>query len=153
MIDKAILEKKIIYEKTYPKESIEEIRAFMIDNDDPHKADKNKKNLTFDTFIEEVYKNVEFVYLPERKKSAKAFVKTAIEISQIYELDVKITQHYSHISVDYYINNTASMGLLKRVVAFADDISFFSKIKGCDIVMSIDHYTHAVLRHGRQMQP
>lgn len=153
MIDKAILEEKIIYEKTYPKESIEEISAFMTDKDDPLKADKIKKQSTFDTFIEGAYKDVKFVYLPERKKSAKAFVKTAIEISQIYELDVKVTQHYSHISVDYYFNNTVSMGLLKRLVAFADDISFFSNIKGYDILMSIAHYTHAVLRHGRQMQP
>jgi len=112
-----------------------------------------KKRLTFDEILDEIYDGVEYEPLPEREKSAELFVKTAIYISETYEMDVKIVQHYSHISVNFYFNCAGCMGFMKHIFRFADDISFFARIKGYDIVLSIDHYTHAETRHGRRVHP
>ena len=109
--------------------------------------------MTFDEIINEIFREIEYVLLPERAKTAEAFVKTAIEISETYELDVKIVKHHSHISVNYYFNSTGCMGFLRKVIMFADDIEFFTNTKGYDIVMSIDHYTHAVIRNGKRIKP
>ena len=57
------------------------------------------------------------------------------------------------ISVDFCFNSSGCMGFLKHIMRFADDISFFANINGHDIVMSIDHYTHAETRHGRRIHP
>lgn len=152
MIDKAIFEEEVIYEKSYPREDIEELRAILSKEEDAQEHEHNKR-MTFDEIIDEIYEGVEYEPLPERAKSAELFVKTAIEISETYELDVKITRRHSHISVDYCFDSSGSMGFLKYIIRFADDISFFANIKGYDIVMSIDHYTHAEIRHGRRIHP
>lgn len=152
MIDKAIFEEEVIYEKTYPQEDIEELRTAMSKDKDAqeHKA---RSHITFEEMMEEIYEGVEFEPLPERVKTADLFIKTAIHISETYELDVKITRRHSHISVDFCFNSSGCMGFLKYILRFADDISFFANIKGYEIVMTLDHYTHAETRHGRRIHP
>jgi len=152
MIDKSIFEEKMIYEKTYPKDDIDELRAAVSEDEDAHE-DKEKKHMTFDEIMEEIYDGVEYEPLPEREKSAELFVKTAIQISETYEIDAKIVQRHSHISVDFCFNSSGCMGFLKYIIRFADDISFFANIKGYEIVMSLDHYTHAETRNGRRIHP
>lgn len=152
MIDKAIFQEEVIYEKTYPRENVAELHAALSEEVDDQDREE-KQRMTFDEIMEEIYEGVEYEPLPERAKSASIFVELAKRISEIYELDVKITRHYSRITVDYCFNSSGSMGFLKHIIRFADDISFFANIKGYDIVMSIDHYTHAVSRRGRQIQP
>lgn len=150
MIDKKILEEEVIYEKVYPEEILEETETVMSEE---KALQEENKHLTIDEILDEIYRNIEYVPLPERVKTAELFIKTAIEISETYELDVKIVQHYSHISVDYYFNSAGSMGFLKKVIRLADDITFFANIKGYEIVMSIEHYTHAEYRRGRRIRP
>lgn len=152
MIDKAIFEEEVIYEKTYPREDVAELHAALSEEVDAQDRDETKR-MTFDEIIEEIYEGVEYELLPERAKSAEIFVELAKRISEIYELDVKITRRHSHISVDYCFNSSGCMGFLKHIMRFADDISFFANINGYDIVMSIDHYTHAETRHGRRIHP
>ena len=152
MIDKAIFEEEVIYEKTYPREDIEELHAVLSEKADDQDREE-KQRITFDEIIEEIYEGVEYEPLPERAKSAEIFAELAKRISEIYELDVKITRRHSHISVDYYFNSSGCMGFLKHIIRFADDISFFANIKGYEIVMSLDHYTHAETRHGRRIHP
>lgn len=152
VMDKKYLEEKVIYEKTYPQEDIDELHAAMSEEDAAQDESENKR-MTFDEILDEIYDGVEYEPLPEREKSAELFVKTAINISETYELDVKIVKHYSHISVDFCFNSSGCMGFLKHIIRFADDISFFANIKGYEIVMSIDHYTHAETRHGRRVHP
>ena len=152
MIDKAILEEEVIYEKTYPREDIAELHATLSEEVDDQDR-KKKQRITFDEIIEEIYEGVEYEPLPERAKSAEIFVELAKRISEIYELDVKIVKHYSHITVDFCFSSSGCMGFLKHIIRFADDISFFANIKGYEIVMSLDHYTHAETRHGRRIHP
>ena len=152
MIDKAIFEEEVIYEKTYPREDIAELHAALSEEVDDQDREE-KQRMTFEEIIEEIYEGVEYEPLPERAQSAEFFVELAKRISEIYELDVKIVKHYSHISVDFCFSSSGCMGFLKHIIRFADDISFFANIKGYEIVMSLDHYTHAETRHGRRIHP
>ena len=79
--------------------------------------------MTFDEILDEIYEGVEYEPLPEREKSAELFIKIAIYTSETYELGVKIVQHYSHISVNFF-NSSGCMGFMKHIFRFADDIPF-----------------------------
>jgi len=150
MADKEIFSGKVIYEKMYPRESFDDPRTAASEDKIP--ADI-QKNLTFDEFWENMNREIEYVLLPEREKTAEIFRKTAIEISEIFELDIKIIQYRDHISVNYYFEGAGCMGFLKDILCLADDIAFCINAKEHRIVMSIDYYTHAAYRNGKRIQP
>ena len=71
-------------------------------------------------------------------------------MSELYELDVTITEHTDHVSAEYYFNSSGGLRYLREVVKHADDISFFTNVRGYDIVMCLDFYTHTVFHRRRQ---
>ena len=94
-----------------------------------------------------------YVLVPERAAKAKAFIHQAIAVSELYEIDVKITHHLSHISATYYFDCGGGMKYLLDVAKMADDVSFFTNIRGHDIAVSLDFFTHLEYRNGRQVRP
>lgn len=149
-IEEALYE-EVIYEKKFPKwemPSDEELAEDKVDADEP------KERLTFEQIMEKIYKDVTCVPMPERTEEAKAFLRKAIEVSELYEMDVKIEKRTSHISVTYYFDFGGEMKHLTGIIGMADNIAFFGrKDKEYDIVMSLDFYTHTVFRNGRQVNP
>ena len=149
-IEEAIYE-EVIYEKKFPKWEIpseEELAECKVDTDKP------KERLTFEQIMEQIYKDVTYVPMPERTEEAKAFIRKAIEVSELYEMDVKIERRTTHISVTYYFDFGGGMKALTDIIGMADDLAFFGrKDNEYDIVMSLDFYTHTVYRNGRQENP
>lgn len=139
----------VIYEKKYPKENLEEIMS-PSENED---FSDNHTLPPFEEFLEKMYANRFSVPIPARMEAAEYFIQTAREISELYELDVTITKHFDHISVDYYFDAAGCMGFLRDVVKYADEISFFANIMGYEIGLCLDFYTHAVFQGGRQIRP
>lgn len=138
---------EIIYKKRFCKEPIEEIEPAITNFTD------NGHAPPFEEIMKEIYSGVSYLVLPQREKQAKAFIKAAIDLSNTYEVDIEIEEHFSHISVNYFFNCSAAMGFLKKIIQMADDITFFGHIKGYDIVLSLDYFTKAVFRNGRLIQP
>lgn len=145
---KNMLDGKVIYEKAYPEPDVSEMEL-----EATGQPSAEAEKLTFNEIMEKLTRGRELVLLPQRQESAKAFVNTAARIAEMYGIDVKITQFDSHVTVDYCFNCSGCMGFLKEVLVYADDISFSRDVKGFDIMLSIDHYTHAVYRNGRKMRP
>lgn len=106
---------EIIYEKHFHKETIEEIERERIDFVEAFGEDAEQAP-SFDEIMKKIYSNVTYLVLPEREKMAKTFIKTAIEISNDYELDIEIEEHLSHISATYYFDCGACMGFLRRII-------------------------------------
>lgn len=134
---------RIIYEKRYPQENLEALIA-------AETGDEQAAAKSFDEIVREVYGNRVCVPIPERAKAARAFVLTARRVSELYELDVTITEHTDHVSAEYYFNSSGGLRYLREVVKHADDISFFTNVRGYDIVMCLDFYTHTVFHRRRQ---
>ena len=133
----------VIYEKKFPKREIpsnEDLAEIKVD------ADEQKEHLTFEQIMEKIYEGVEYVLIPERTEAANEFVRKAIEISDLYEMDIKIEKRTSHISVTYYFDFGGGMKHLIGIIGMADDIAFFGrKDKEYDIVMSLDFlYPHSI---------
>ncbi len=143
---------EIIYEKHFHKETIEKLKKERTDLVEAFGEDA-KQAPSFNEIMKKIYSNVTYLALPEREKMAQTFIETAIEISNDYEVDIEIEEHFSHIAVNYFFNCSAAMGFLKKIIQMADDISFFDHIGGYDLVMSLDFYTKAVFKRGRLIQP
>ena len=143
---------EIIYKKQFQREAIDENEAEMSECTKSHRNCAGKVP-SFEEVLKEIYSNVTYIVLPEREKKAEYFIKTAIEISNDYKLDIEIEKHLSHISVNYSFDCCAGMGYLKRIIEMSDDIAFFDHIKGFDLVMSLDFYTKAVFKRDRLIQP
>ena len=140
---------EVIYEKKFPKWE-------MPTNEELGEIETNEEveHLTHEQIMDRIYKDVVYVLMPERAERAKAFVRKAIEVSDLYEIDIKIEKRTSHISVTYYFNFGGGMKFLPDIIGMADDIAFFGrKDEAYDIVMSLDFYTHAVYRKGRKVNP
>lgn len=142
----------VLFEKKYKKDIPTDLNTGSKKSNQPAAADNGFPD-SFEEYMKEVYKNRFSIPIPQRMKQAPAFISLAREISELYHLDVKITEYVDHISVNYYFDSSGAMGFLRHVVRYADDIAFFSNIKGYDIVMCLDYYTHAVFHKGRRLYP
>lgn len=136
---------RIIYEKEYPKETPEE-QTYEPEG-------RRTPDISFEEYMRRGYENRFFIPIPDRENGAKAFVAAAKDVSELYRLDVKITEHIDHISADFYFNAGGSLRYMKEVLKLADDVSFFANVCGYEIIMSLDYYTHAVFVRGRQVYP
>lgn len=136
---------RIIYEKEYPKETPEEQTC--------EPEGRRTPDISFEEYMRRGYENRFSIPIPDRENGAKAFIAAAKDVSELYRLDVKITEHIDHISADFYFNAGGSMRYMREVLKLADDISFFSDVDVYEIVMSLDYYTHAVFVGGRQVHP
>ena len=108
---------------------------------------------SFEEIMQKIQANTTYVLMPERIKASADFIQAAIEVSELYELDTKIERHFDHISVDYSFNCCGGLRDINRVIGMADQSSFFKDIFGWDITISLDFFTHAVVRNGRVVAP
>ena len=103
--------------------------------------------------INKIYKDVVYVLDPVREKRLQGFIDKVIEISELYELDIKINKHLSHVTVDYFFDGGGDMRYLLEVIKMADNIAFFPNNSGYALVVCLDFYTHIEYRNGRQINP
>ena len=89
---------EIVYEKKYPRidlmEEMEQIKREMAN-------EPEEPTSTFEEFMQKIQTNTTYVLIPERIKASEEFIQTAIEVSELYELDTRIERHFDHISVTY----------------------------------------------------
>lgn len=141
---------EIIYEKKYPRidpmEEMKQIELEMVD-------EPEQSTPAFSEMMEKIYADTTYVLIPERAKASEEFIRVAIEVSELYELDTKIERHPDHISVNYSFNCCGGLRDINQVFGMADQFSFFKDIFGWDITVSLDFYTRAVVRNGRVVAP
>ena len=144
MIDKAILEEEVIYEKTYPREDIDELHAKLSKEVDVQDRDE-KKRMTFDEIMEEIYEGVEYELLPERAKSAEIFVELAKRISEIYELDVKITRRHSHMPhIHMHIGISLGYGQERTATDCRSEGQVSPKTKNTSLNVTVGHFIRPI---------
>lgn len=146
----------VIYEKHYShptlEEELKELEEYRreLEKDPDYKPEPPK---TFEEFYQDMMDNRTIIPIPEKIEKADEFIKLAIEISELYELDTKISEKDSCIEVNYSFDCAGDMVFLLSVFRKADSISFFTGIYGFDITISLDYYTHAVYNKERLVRP
>lgn len=145
-----MMRSKVIYEKIFPPMEIPSMEEIEETNATP---DEETERLTFEEIMQKIYKDMVYVVIPGRAEKAESFIRKAISVSELYEMDIKIEQHFSHISVSYHFDCGGAMKHLIDIISEADEIAFFRPKEGRDIIMSLDFYTHAEYRNGRRIEP
>lgn len=146
----------VIYEKHYPHPSFEEEMKELEEYKKEVEGSPDYKPepvMTFDEFYKKMVNDRTLILIPERMKGSEEFIKLAIETSELYELDTRITRKDSHIAVNYSFDCAGDMDFLIPVFRMADSISFFTGIYGFEITISLDYYTHAEFSKGRLLHP
>lgn len=141
---------EIIYEKKYP--CIDPVKKMeQIDQ----KLSKEPKKVIppYQKMLRKIQVDTTYVLMPERIKASEEFIRTAIEVSKLYELDTRIERHLDHISVYYSFDCGGCLRDINRVFGMADQASFFRDVHGRDITVSLDFFTHATFRNGKIMFP
>lgn len=146
---------EIIYEKHYPHKSFEEEMKEMEEYCSKMGKDESVVDLqpSFEEFYKDMIENRTLILLPEKANRAQDFIDLAIKTGKFYELDTIIRKADSHITASYSFDSGGDMMILLPILREADNIAFFAGIRGYEITMSIDFYTHAVFHHGRLVYP
>lgn len=117
------MKRLLIYRKTYPVPGFEAPGA---------------EHFTWKEIAEDLWLEQPLSPDPKRQKQAEAFIAKAIEISVDYEIDTEIKCAEDVLMVNLTFEPAGAMGFLKRLVRYADDISFFLAQNGKKITMSLD---------------
>lgn len=140
---------KVLFQKQYPREDLNESS-----NEIDEKQIAFQKELpSSEGFIDHLLESITLEPLPQKEEGVERFIQSAIEISDFYELDIEIRQFSAHVRVNLSFDCGASLKGMSQVFAMADELSFATGIKGRDLTVSMDYYTHAVYLNGRQIEP
>ena len=104
-------------------------------------------------FFDNLEASITLVPLPEREEGAKRFIEAAMEISDLYELDIEIRQLDRCISVDLTFDIGAGLKGLNKIFAMADEFGFDTQNEGMSVIVTLEYCTHAVYLKGRQIAP
>lgn len=121
----------VIYEKHYShptlEEELKELEEYQkeLEKDPDYKPEPQK---TFEEFYQDMIKNRTIIPIPEKKEKTDEFIILAIEISEDYEIDAKISREEDHISVNYSFDDAGDMAFLIPLFRQVDSISFFTGI-------------------------
>lgn len=93
-------------------------------------------------------------------KLSDRFVKAAIDFSEKYRISTEILRLSSMISVKLYFGVDILEGARKndllRLLQTADELTCIPRPPNmpqwCEIVVTINYYTHLLLRNGRQLR-
>lgn len=146
-----LFDDELLYEKKF--DDVDEVQEYLDSLSEEEKNELRKKfpPPDFNEFLKKLEEYTTSEPLPEKEKNADAFISTAKDISEMYEMDIKIQRHDTHISVELSFDGGVAMKYLKDVFVLADDIAFFANTNGRKITICIDYYTHAVFYNGRRI--
>ena len=136
---------KKVYPRIKPDESATETDSQLIES--------AMDALSAQGFFAKLEESITLAPLPGREENAKQFIEAAMEISAFYELDIEIKRSFGCISVDLAFDTSSGLKGLNRFFGMADEFSFFTGIKGRDLIITMRYYTHAVYLNGRQLTP
>lgn len=135
--------KKIIYQKQYP--SVDDIVSEI------QQPAKVIPFLSFDAFMEKA-NDVQLEPMPEREAMSQTFINTAIQVSDLFQIDLTVEQNEEYISAVFTVESGPCPEALKPLFVLADRY-FFTVCKDYRLMISLDFYTHKVFRNGRLIAP
>ena len=142
---------KLIYEKVYPKDPV--LEAIL----KQQSADSfNDEQAQYPSFLSMMLcRELQTTYIPRpyRIRNRKRFIKAAIALSEFYKMDLTIMQSKGLITATFYFDIGAGMHNLNKVMGMADEFDFMTNIHGHDIGMSLNYYTHKIVRNGIVVSP
>lgn len=144
------MREKLIYQCRYPRIDYKNCNELDMAEDE---KDTDSKPLNANDFYKGIYATTQCTPIPKRVREGEEFIRLAIEISKLYQIDTRITQRESHIKIlvafDYGIN----MEYIGKLFGMADSISFYKDKSERDLAACLKFYTHVVVKNGLAIAP
>lgn len=143
--------RNILYSKKYPKIDIE--KAMNISNDASQHS-QTIKTKSFEEFMNSDIAKLTYEPIPEREEYRDKFIQTAIAIADEYEVDIEVVESDGYVEVGFFFDNGKIFNGIKRMIAYADEISFMTEMQNRDIAVYLKFYTHSIYtKSGRRVSP
>lgn len=136
--------RKVIYSKRFPHQLMD---GLLKDLEVPEDIPPAKALVSYSAFCDRIAKNNTYLPNPDKIAKKERFINLAVTLSENYEIDMEITDHFYLISVTMYLRCSYCTGELKslftELIVMCDSISSFtSHSDPCDFIISLDYYTH-----------
>jgi len=132
---------QILYSKKYPQVTPSET---LKQHTSTNRSTDSSKMLSWEEFYKLCMGNVKGRRRTHGDAEVKEFIRTAIDVSEMLELDTEIVRHSDYVAVDFSFDCCGTMADIKHVLNLADEISFFAAIKGRDITIALLYYTDPI---------
>ena len=124
---------ELLYEKTYPKGSMEK--------------NEQLSNLDVDPLYEKLRKIVQekdYVFVPIREKNETAVfvIRKAIECAELYHIDLKIIKGASHFQLLFSFDFIYDVPELKALILMCDEMRISSGQGEKEISLALYYVTH-----------
>lgn len=142
---------QIIYEKTFPKDPA--LEALQKQQAAVSFHEQQGKFPSFPDMMADLERKTTYIPRPYRIRRRKRFIHAAIALANFYGIDLTVTQSKGLISATFYFDACAGMQNLSNLMGMADEFEFLTNIHGCDICMTLNYYTHKIIRNRIVISP
>lgn len=149
------MNREIIYQRKYPKINYS---ALLDEENHAKKAETDTATAdidipSFDEILERIKKSTSYVLLPDRIEESQQFIEEAIYVSELYRMDLMLVRHTSHIVAELSFDCGINLTEIQPLLALSDECSFFTNIGDHELTITLEYFTHAVVRNGRVVRP
>ena len=147
--------KKVLYSKRFPKESPLDLEKEIEQLNNEKKFDDGLKE--GESIIDFLEKNRTTVPNEERIKEKVLFIKAAIDLSQIYEIDMDIVEYDTRIVSNMYLQSSLYTGTIKKLISalivMADEFDIFppKDKENYTVNLLLTNHTHDIYLNGRKI--
>ena len=142
---------QVIYEKQFPKDPV--LEALLKQQAADEYNAQQSQYPSFRAMLADLERHTTYIPRPYRLKNRKRFINAAIALSDRYEIDISIMQSRGVISATFYFDPCAGIHNLNNIMGMADEFEFLTNIHGYEICMTLNYYTHKIIRNGIVISP
>lgn len=139
---------RIIYEKSFPKISLEDYDQRI---EDTKKEFSSFKHPDSQTFLKNLLESIVRIEIPERVEKSSYFLTKAKEVAECNEVDIQIIEYSDRYATEFHIDSERNIEGLKELIEYADTVNF--SCDGRNAIVCLIYYTHATYRYGKQISP
>ena len=112
-----------------------------------------KETLASNDVYSGIYANTRYTPIPMREKLGEEFITEALDVSKLYQANIRIDRLDHKICVHLSFDFGVKMRNISRLLGMADGISFSKDCGEHDFTVCLDFYTHVVVKNGLAVAP
>ena len=148
-------DKKVLYSKRFPKESLLDLEKEAEQLNSENNYDDGLKD--GESIIDFLVKNRTSVPNEERIKEKVIFIKAAVDLAETYEIDMDIVEYDTRIVANMFLQSSLYTGTIKKLISalivMADEFDIFPPKEGEDYTVNLllTYHTHDIFLNGRKI--
>lgn len=148
-------DKKVLYSKRFPKESLLDLEKEAEQLNSENNYDDGLKD--GESIIDFLERNRTSVPNEERIKEKVIFIKAAVDLAETYEIDMDIVEYDTRVVANIFLQSSLYTGTIKKLISalivMADEFDIFPPKEGEDYTVNLllTYHTHDIFLNGRKI--